>query len=55
MHFVNSVRWHSTILLNTTRLNDIDWAVWEGCFGIGSFDGFTVLIIQFNELGEVNL
>ena len=28
MHFVNSVRWHCTILMKTTRLNeDIDRAV----------------------------
>ena len=32
MHFVNSVRWHCTILMNTTRLNeDIDRAVRGVC------------------------
>ena len=32
MQFVNSVRWHSTILMKTTRLNeDIDRAVRGEC------------------------
>ena len=32
MHFVNSVRWHCSILMKTTRLNeDIDWAVRGVC------------------------
>ena len=32
MHFVNSVRWHCTISMKTTRLNeDIDRAVREVC------------------------
>ena len=32
MHFVNSVRWHCTILMKTTRLNeDIDRAVRGVC------------------------
>ena len=32
MHFVNSVRWHCTILMKTTRLNeDIEWAVRGVC------------------------
>ena len=32
MHFVNSVRWHCTILMNTARLNeDIDRAVRGVC------------------------
>ena len=32
MHFVKSVRWHCTILLNTARLNaDIDRAVRGVC------------------------
>ena len=31
-HFVNSVRWHCTILMKTTRLNeDTDRAVWGVC------------------------
>ena len=32
MHFVNSVRWHCTILMKTTRLNeDVDRAVRGVC------------------------
>ena len=32
MHFVSSVRWHCTILMNTTRLNeDLDRAVRGVC------------------------
>ena len=32
MHFVNSVRWHCTVLMKTARLNeDIDRAVHGAC------------------------
>ena len=52
LHFVNSGRWHCTISMESTRLNeDIDRAVLGVCLA-GKIDGFDKLVTLFERLDE---
>ena len=50
MHFVNSFRWHCTILMKTTRLNGEFLSIRKKKHLTGKIDGFNDLATLFEQL-----